>query len=64
MPLLLGHLNDSEERKKKIDNVNFEDNQISSGAFEKIANDNTNKPLARGFTRFEAICGHIWENCM
>lgn len=59
-PLLLGQVDNSEERKKKSTMAMLRITKSQVEQLRKMANDD--KPImARGFTRFETICGYIWR---
>ena len=57
-PLLLGQLDDSGERKKKTTIEILRITKSQAEHLRKKANDD--KPMARGLTTYETICGHMW----
>ncbi|XP_028751356.1 spermidine hydroxycinnamoyl transferase-like [Neltuma alba] len=59
--LLLGQSDTSEERKKKTTTAMLKITKAQVEKLRKMANDSREKPMARGFTRYETICGHVWR---
>ncbi|KAK4271077.1 hypothetical protein QN277_019820 [Acacia crassicarpa] len=58
LPLLLGQLDNSEERNKKTTKAMLRIMKSQMEQLRKMAND---KPMARAFSRYETICGHMWR---
>lgn len=62
-PLLLGHSDNLEERKKKtnVAILKMSKNQVEK--LRKTANESWHKPSSeRGYTRYETVTGHIWRS--
>ncbi|KAK4265519.1 hypothetical protein QN277_026565 [Acacia crassicarpa] len=59
--LLLGQSDTLEERKKKTTTAMLRITKDQVEKLRKMANDSCEKPMTRGFTRFETICGHVWR---
>ncbi|KAI9123067.1 hypothetical protein K1719_005956 [Acacia pycnantha] len=59
--LLIGQSDASEEKKKKTTTAMLKITKAQVEKLRKMANDSCEKPMARGFTRYETICGHVWR---
>ncbi|KAL8207997.1 hypothetical protein R6Q57_007409 [Mikania cordata] len=60
-PLLIGQLNDHEERNKKTKILILHLSRDQVQSLKVIANETRPAHITRPFSRFEAVAGHIWR---